>query len=62
MTKTGTAKKIMTVIRLRITRSDGRTSEVSIGGDDLTPLMMEAAEGLLYAMCNNARMPPRTSE
>jgi hypothetical protein len=44
-------------IKLTITRPDGRTSNASIIDESLTPLMMAAAEELIYVMCNNARPP-----
>ncbi len=46
--------KLKQDIRLTIVRPDGRRSEARIVDDALTPLMMRAAEDLLYVMCNNA--------
>ncbi len=47
-------------IRLSIRRESGTTSQAAIDGDNLTPIMAEAAEDLLYTILNNVRMPSRS--
>lgn len=55
MSKQTKAKVHPQKIKLTLTRSDGTTSNAALTGDLVTPVMLEAAEDLLYALCNNAK-------
>jgi hypothetical protein len=46
-------------IHLVLERATGRCSNIEIGGDPVTPDMLEAAEDLLSTLTTGERPPPR---
>lgn len=45
-------------IRLLLTRPNGRSSNIEIDGDSITPEMINAAKDLLHTLTTGERPPP----